>query len=227
MTVADTMARNLQYPRDRIDVIPRGRDGCRLGQRTPERRDAARIRIGIPDSAPLVLAAARHEYPKGLDLLIDSFPHVRARVPQARLVIAGRDGSDTSRLRTDVANRGLADDVTFLGERDDVAELLCAADVFVLPSRREGFPGVLVEALALRAPIVATDLPQVREVVGDCAVLVPSLSPDQLATGVLRVLADGKVTESRAFAGRRRFDAHFAIERVTAAMLEMYGRILT
>jgi hypothetical protein len=41
------------------------------------------------------------------------------------------------------------------------------------------------------------------------------------------VLADGKVTESRAFAGRRRFDAHFAIERVTAAMLEMYGRILT
>jgi glycosyltransferase involved in cell wall biosynthesis len=225
-TVAETMAKNLRYPRERIDVVPRGRDASRLGQRTPRRREDARRRLGVREPAMLVLAAARHEHPKGLDLLIDAFPQVRERVPEARLVIAGREGADSSRLRAAVEELGLGRDVELLGERDDVADLLCAADVFVLPSRREGFPGVLVEALALRAPIVATDLPQVREVVGDCAVLVSSESANDLAAGLVRALAAPNDAAARASAGRARFERHFTIERVAGEMLELYCRVL-
>ena len=84
-----------------------------------------------------------------------------------------------------------------------MAELLCAADVFVVPSRWEGFGSVLLEAMALEAPIVASDLPAVREVVGDdsAALLVPPDRPDALAAAVTAALADPAGAARRAAAG--------------------------
>ena len=227
--VADVMARRLLRPRARIDVIPRGRDPEVLGRRTRHRRQAARAALGVPESVPMVLAAARHEHQKGLDVLVGAAAAILRGAPGAQLVVAGREGNQTLPLRVLVERAGLGDRVRFLGARPDVADLLSAADVFVLPSRWEGLPGVLIEALALETPIVAADIPSVREVVGSgadgVATLFPPDRPEALARAVLGTLADATATD-RARRGRAVFDARFTIGRVADQMVEFYERAL-
>jgi glycosyltransferase involved in cell wall biosynthesis len=221
--VADVMARRLRYPRERIVVIPRGRDAARLGRRTPERRAAARAALGLDASTPMVLAVARQEFQKGLDTLVESAALLVREIPQLRVVVAGREGSLSSDLRAHVDALGLSSAVELLGERDDIADLLCAADLFVLPSRREGLPGAVLEAMALETPIIASDLPQVREVVDDStAVLVPSDAPERLATAMAGVLAASDDARTRASAARDRFEAEFTIPHVTDRMVTFY-----
>jgi len=164
--VAEVMSSRLRIPRARIDVVPRGRDPDALGIRTPDRRARVLADLGIQPEALLLVAAARHEYPKGLDLLLKAFALVRER-PNALLVIAGRDGNQTPELRRMANDTSLLRSMRFLGVRADVPDLLCAADVFVLPSRWEGIGGVLLEAMALEALIVASDLPTTREILTD------------------------------------------------------------
>jgi glycosyltransferase involved in cell wall biosynthesis len=225
--VADVMAPRLRFPRERIDVVPRGRSPDRLGIRTLDRRSAARSALGISDQQRLLVMIARQEYEKGLDVAVRAMPSVLRRYPEVRLVVAGREGSHTDSLRDLVREQGVQDEVAFLGTRRDVPELLCAADVFVLASRREGFPGSLVEAMALETPIVASDLPQVREAVdSSCAVLVGTGSVEELASGIGSVLIEPDEAQRRARKARDRFLREFTTANIAARMLDFYQRAL-
>jgi glycosyltransferase involved in cell wall biosynthesis len=165
----------------------------------PRERDAAHVRreLGAGDR-PLVLTVARLAAQKGLPLLLDAALLLAAPCaagpdslgPPSRpplFAVAG-DGP----LRDELADRIEREDlpVRLLGRRTDVADLLGAADVFVLPSLWEGQPLVLQEALRAGVPIVATDVGGVREVVGDAAVLVPSGDAPALTRAVTGVLTD-------------------------------------
>ena len=226
--VADSMARHLHVPRDRFDVVPRGRDPDLLGRRSVRRRGAVRSRLVIGRDVPLVVAVARQEHAKGLDVLLDAFASVMAERPGARLLVAGAEGNATTFLRERVAAGGLDGTALLLGAREDVPDLLCAADVFVLPSRREGLPGVLLEAMALEAPAVASNLPAVREVFEgrDIGLLVPVGDAPGLAAAILATLADAEEASARAERGRVRFLERFTAERAARGMLEMYERVL-
>ena len=225
--VADTMATRLRYPRSRIDVIPRGRDERALGRRTDERRERARLQLGIDPSVPLVLAIARQEHAKGLDVLIDTLAPVRHQFPTARYVVAGRAANASDSLHAHLRGTNDASAFTFLGARTDVAELLCAADVFVLPSRREGLPGALLEAMALECPAVVSNLPQIREVVDEStALLVPPDAVASLETAIRTSLADPVGARQRAIAARERFVEHFTIGPVVERMIAFYERAL-
>lgn len=226
--VADVMARRLLLPRSRVEVVPRGRDPEELGTRTPERTARARAMLGIGPEDRLLLAVARQEYQKGLDVLLRALPLVRAEVPQARLFVAGREGNQTATLQAIVGQLGLGDGVTFLGARSDVADLLCAADVFVFPTRREGFPGAVLEAMALEAPIVATAIPTVSEAVvaGEHALLVPRDDAEALAAATLTALAAPEASRQRAGAARTRFYDNFTIERAADGMVRFYRAAL-
>jgi glycosyltransferase involved in cell wall biosynthesis len=226
--VADTMAHNLRYPRDRIDVVPRGRDPDSLGARTPQRRATAREQLGLAPDARVLLAVARQEHAKGLDVVLEAMPSLAADVDAIHLLVAGQEGGATTDLHALVDRLGLGHSVTFLGGRDDVPDLLCAADVFVLTSRREGSPGSVMEAMALELPIVVTDLPQIREVVNEAsAVLVaPSSPPEHLARSIARVFRERGATERRVNVARRRFLADFTIGQVADDMVAFYRRSL-
>jgi glycosyltransferase involved in cell wall biosynthesis len=229
-SVADVMTERLHLRRERVEVIPRGRDPEVLGRRTVERRAEARARLEVPDDAPLVFAAARQEFQKGLDVLVDAFPTVLAGAPAARLVVAGREGALTRRLREAVTRLGLEPTVRFLGARTDVLDLMCGADVFAFPSRWEGLGVAVLEAMALEAPIVASDLPAVREVVGgdgERALLVPPDRPAALADALLRTLADPDAAAARASAARERFLEAFTLDRVADATVSFYDRALS
>ncbi len=225
--VADLMSRRLLIPQRRIDVIPRGRDDQALGRRSDERSSRVREHLGVDPTTTLIVAVARHERQKGIDVLIDALPRVLACRPQIQVVIAGREGNQTAQLRDAIVRLGLDDIVRLLGTRDDVADLLSAADLLVAPSRWEGLPGVLIEALALEAPIVASDLPAVHEVVGSggsVAHLVPPDRPAELADAIVDVLSDPSTATARARRGRARFICAFTIESIADRMIEFYGR---
>jgi glycosyltransferase involved in cell wall biosynthesis len=224
--VADTMARHLLLDRSRIDVIPRGRDPRTLGVRTPERRQIARQTLGVVDE-PLVVTLARHEYQKGLDVLLDAVPTILARRPDAQFIVAGREGAESDALARQADRLGITSSVRMLGMRDDAPDLLCAADVFVLPSRREGMPGSVIEAIALRAPVVASDIAQVREVVdSEMATLVQPSSPSDLALAVLGVLNHPHSTAECVRRAHARFLDRFTIDAVVAQMIDFYERAL-
>ncbi len=123
-------------------------------------------------------------------MLVSAWPAVIDRFPSACLLIAGREGRSTAELHDLTTALALDATVTLLGPTSDVADLLSAADVFALSSRFEGLPGVLIEALALEAPVVATDLREVVEVLGDRSIarLVPADDAESLAGGIADAL---------------------------------------
>jgi glycosyltransferase involved in cell wall biosynthesis len=224
--VASVMSRRLLVPRDKIEVIPRGRDAAALGRRSEARAAGTRRRLGIPADAELIVAVGRQEPQKGLDVLLKALSAVRARFPDVRVLIAGREGRATAALADRTAASGLAGTVTFLGMRDDVADLLCAADVFAFPSRWEGAGGSLLEAMALECPIVTSRLPTLLETVDEStAELVAPGSANELARGLVGSLVDRRAAADRAAAARARFEERFTIEVSGRRMANLYARV--
>jgi glycosyltransferase involved in cell wall biosynthesis len=226
-TVAEVMARRLRLDASKVEVFPRGRATRRLGALSPDRRAAVRSTLGFGPEDGVVLTVARHEYAKGLDVLIEAMATVRSALPGARAVIAGAAGQQTGLLRALVDRLELGRHVELLGFRDDIGDLLAACDLLVLPSRREGMPGALLEAMAVGRAVVATDLPTVRELVdSSMAWLVPPADAASLASAITTALTHAEEAGRRAERSRRRFVERFSIERAADDMASFYGRAL-
>jgi glycosyltransferase involved in cell wall biosynthesis len=154
--------------------------------------DAIAATVAVDQRRPLVVACGTADRRKG----IDSF---------ARAATLAHDAGSTARWcwigRVSSPPPG---PVTWLGELDDPLPLIAAADVFTLPSRAEGFPVVVLEAMALGRPIVASDLTGTREQVGDAGVLVPPGDPVALEAAVAGLLGDSQRAASLGAAARRR-----------------------
>ncbi len=180
------------------------------------------------DRDTLVLAVGRQEYQKGFDVLVRAFASVRRQCPDARLLLAGRDGAATPELIAQVSALGLEDAVEFLGARGDIADLLCAADVFPFPSRWEGMPGSVLEAMALEIPIVASDIPPVRELIPDknYARFVPVGDVDALSSEILAAIRDTD-GERRTSTARDRFLSQFTVDKSATEMLLFFERVLS
>jgi glycosyltransferase involved in cell wall biosynthesis len=146
-------------------------------------RSVVRERHGIAPDCKLFLAVGRLDWSKDYPNMFRAL----ARLPDTlrfRLLIAG-DGPLRPELERLVAELGLGSRIEFLGIRRDVAELMAAADVFVLSSVGEAFALVVAEAMACECVVVATDSGGVREVLGDAGYLVPSRDPARLADALL------------------------------------------
>jgi glycosyltransferase involved in cell wall biosynthesis len=181
---------------------------------------------GAPSAAgrPVVLAVGRLAAQKDFGTLLEAAAHWQDVAPVPLLAIAG-DGPLDGQLRAQAASLGV--DAVFLGHRDDVADLLATAAVFVLPSRWEGQPLILQEALRTGAAIVATRVGGVPDLVGDdAAVLVPPGDAQALAAAVRTVLADVSLAgRLRAAAAGRGATLPTAAAAVAAA-LAAYARAL-
>jgi glycosyltransferase involved in cell wall biosynthesis len=217
----------LWIPEHKISVAYRGRDPERLGRRTAERRQRARLQLGLAEDAFVVLNAARQEFQKGQRHLIEAFKTFAPKHANAVLIIAGRNGSATAGLLEAAASMGNA--VRFVGHHDDVPELMAAADVFALPSLWEGLGGVLIEAMGLELPIVSSDLEPTREVLdgGARGLLVPPADAAALATALERLASDAALRKRLEAAGRQAFEQHFTLEASAERLLAMFEGVLS
>lgn len=172
---------------------------------------------------PVVLGVGRLAPQKGFDTLLAAAASWRGRRPVPLVVIAG-----SGPLADDLARqaRELEVDARFLGARTDVAGLLAAADVFVLPSRWEGQPLILQEALRAGRPIVAADVGGVADLTGgDAALLVPADDPAALSRAVLTVLDDPELAGKLAAAASDRAAFLPTEADSAAAALGLYSQL--
>ncbi|MCV2489013.1 glycosyltransferase family 4 protein [Geodermatophilus sp. YIM 151500] len=172
----------------------------------PPRRTRAEVRteLAVPDGVPLVVAVGRLHPQKGYDVLLDAAGRwsADARLPAAPLVAVAGDGPLHAELTARIAAGRLP--VRLLGRRGDVADLLAAADVCVLPSRWEARSLTAQEALRSGTPLVATRTGGLPGLLGDAAELVPVDDPAALAEAVVRVLTEPGRATRLAEAGRAR-----------------------
>lgn len=224
---ADSAVRELSVQPRQVRVIPRGRDRSLLGNPSADRRIAARATLGLGADDEVILNVARQEAQKAQHILVEAFAAVATRRPNAVLLIAGREGANSERVAAAVRASGVADRVRMLGARDDVPDLLCASDVFAFPSLWEGLGGSVLEAMAMKVPVVSSDLPPVAEVLAGTGVLVRPGQPAPLADALVDALDHREPAQARAEAAYERFEREYRIEGVARRTAEWYREIVS
>ena len=223
---AQQTAQNLGVPRSRIRVVPRGRRASSFGDRTTERRRRIRDELGW-DDRPIVINVARQEPQKGHTALLSAMKDVLIARPDALLVLVGRAGRSTPEIDRMLEDPDLASSVLRLGVRTDVPDLLAAADVFAFSSFWEGLGGAVVEAAAASLPVVAFELPALREILGPEHPWLVNVG-DAEALGVTLLEAVEAPEERRrdvAEAQRERFLERYELDAVVDGMLRFYGDV--
>jgi glycosyltransferase involved in cell wall biosynthesis len=207
---------DLGYRRDRIRVIPNGIPPIAPG------RDALDLRrsLGLEDRFVAILVARMHPQ-KQPELFVEAVRLAAAREPAVCGLVVGA-GPDSSRVAAAAARSGGA--VRLLGERSDAVDLLAMADVVCLSSFAEGLPMVLLEAMALGRPIVATDVGGTSDAVvsGATGLLVRSGDVHGLADALLRLVRDARLRERLGRQARRRHAELFSAD----AMADRYALLL-
>jgi glycosyltransferase involved in cell wall biosynthesis len=191
-------------------LVHNGVGPCAAGHPAPTDTDV--VRIG---------AQGRLTDQKGFDLLIEAVGTLVERGLQPQVLIAG-DGPDRARLER--LARGLP--VTFLGFVDDTSSLLSVIDVFCLPSRFEGLPFALLEAMMCGIPCVASRVGDIPEALGDGGLTVPTEDVGALALALERLLTAPDLRRELGAAARARAERHFSTQRMIQATVEVYGEVL-
>jgi len=210
-----------EAPASKITVIPNGiaaPDAALLGGVGEARRA-----LGIGEGDPLVVCVARLEAEKDVGTLVSAMKAVRAACPAARCLLVG-GGSQRNALAQQIQRLDLVGVVQPLGFRADAQAVIAAADVFVLPSLAEPFGLVLLEAMALGRPVVATRAGGPLEIVvdGQTGLLVPPASPPALAEAIRGLLADPDGRRRMGENGLARYRDRFTAERMARATAGVY-----
>lgn len=228
-SVSTNVSREAVEVFERKGAVPKGRmlpvlNGIdtRVFSSAPGLRDDARQRLLPRPGAQLVLSVGRLVEPKNHAALLRVFAGLAADFPHAELWIVG-DGPLHERLKQQSAALGLEGRVALLGVRQDVPDLMRAADVFVSSSRFEGFGLVVAEAMASGTPVVATDAGGVAEVMGGMGFLVPVGDEAALARALAEALSmTPDQVCAMALAARRHVERALDIDRTIDTWLRIY-----
>jgi glycosyltransferase involved in cell wall biosynthesis len=204
--------------RERLRVVPNGIDLSLYG------RARARDEEG---SIPVVLSVGRLIPAKNYGVALEAVATLLHRGRELVYRIAG-DGPLRADLELRVQELGIAGSVEFLGTVTEVAELLASADIFFMPSSREGFGLAAVEAMASGLPVVAADVPGLGDLLGrdgTCGLLSPSESPDAFAGNIERLLGDPILRRTLGEEGRRTA-GKYDIEETADRYLRLYTEVM-
>lgn len=218
--VAQELAERFRWPREKIVVGYNAVEVERFGGGPPS---GLRERLGASAGRPLVLTAARLDAQKGHPVLL----RAAVELPEADFLLAG-EGPDRAKLEALAVELGVAERVRFLGRRDDIAELLAAADVFALPSLYEGSSLAVLEAMAARRPVVSSAIGGTDELIDDDrdGLLVPPGDAAALAAALRRLFSDRELRESLAAAARARVERDFTPLAMTRRVEAVYRGLL-
>jgi glycosyltransferase involved in cell wall biosynthesis len=209
----------------RIGVIENGIELERYGPAAD--RSALRQRLGLDPGRLYVAAVARFHPVKDHASLVGAFGRVAAARPDADLLLVG-DGPLRPDLERQVRDLGLAGRAHFLGVRDDVPDLLRAADLFALTSLSEAASLTLLEAMASELPVVATAVGGNPEMVRDGreGLLAPRGDVPGIAAALTRLLGDPEARRRMGEAGRARVEGCYRLEQTVGAYWELYRRLV-
>ncbi len=217
-------------PADRLVVIPNGVDVERYCPATPDIRNRLRIRLDLPLDAPIVIFVGQVGHRKGADLLLRAWAEVTQRLESVRLVLVGPIGEDLPLPQDAVPVEhwlSQARQVIILGQRGDVQDCLRASDVFALPSRMEGLPNALIEAMATGLACVASDIGGNVDLITNevDGLLVAAGSVEQLVGALMRLLQSDGQRQQYGENARKTVQDRFALSDTADRYLELYRRL--
>ena len=212
-------------PADCCALIENAIDTAEFSRRLPAAE--AKGRAGVPPSRFVIGAVGRLSAEKGLDLLIRSVAQLLKQGRDVELLIAG-EGDQKPALLALIAELGVGDRVRLLGYRADTRELYQAMDVYALSSYREGLPNVLLEAMALEVPVVATRIAGVPRLIrdGENGLLVEPGDPEGLTRALTRLLDDDGLRSRLGRAGRRTIEAGYSFDVRMQKFRALYDQLL-
>lgn len=216
----------LERPRRSDDNVRLCYNGLDETVFSPQAQPAGPLPDGLPATRPRVGIVGRLTEQKGHADLLAAMVAVRRHHP-AQLIVVG-EGPLRNELESQVHRLGLREAVHFLGFRQDVSAILSYLDVFVLPSHWEGFPTVLLEAMANGVPVIATDVSGSRELVIEKKTgrLVSPGNPEALACAIDEWLGDPAEAQSAAEAARRHA-AGYTIQNTAACYASIYQELFS
>lgn len=220
----------------RLASIPNGVDLARFAPATVQQRLAARRDLGLPPDTPAILCVAFFSAEKQQEALFEAWVDSRATSGDSLLVFAGARGghaeadpSIADRIAARAHALGLDAHVFFIDQRLDVERVYQAADVFVLPSTREGAPNAVIEAMASGLPCIVSHLPGVTDALIDDrrdGILVDAGDRRALAEAIAAVVCDRTLAARLGSSARETAARRFGIDRVANDYLTMYRTLL-
>jgi glycosyltransferase involved in cell wall biosynthesis len=204
----------LGVPLRKVIAIPNGVDTGRFRVSPGLDRPAIKRTLAGGDGQyPLVINVARLFPQKSQEYLVRAAKTVLSSVPEARFAIVG-NGPREAEITGLVHEEGLDDRFFLAGRRDDVPDVLAAADLFALSSMQEGLPVALLEALAAGCPVVSTDVGGVSEIIRHnvTGLLVPPANPEALASAIVEMLSDPKRARSLAAKGQELVQREYSMQ---------------
>ncbi|GAB2944883.1 glycosyltransferase family 4 protein [Aquaspirillum soli] len=228
VTCGDTMRQQLMsngFPPAQLVNIPTGIDFTAFQPRSA--RADVRAALGVSDAAPVVLMTGVIRAVKRHEIALRAFAQVLARYPQAMLLLAG-DGPMRRDMEALVQQLGLGQQVRFLGHREDVPDLMAAADYALLTSRSEGVPQAVTQGLGLALPTVATAVGGVPELIQHerTGLLATPEDENAVAEQLLRLLADPAWARELGRAGQQHVLQEFSLTAMLDKTEALYARLL-
>jgi glycosyltransferase involved in cell wall biosynthesis len=210
------------FPREISRVVVNGVDAAALNAAALDRWDA-RAELGLPAGVPVIGCAARLDEVKRLDVLLEAAAALRR--PGLVVAIIGA-GAEERRLRARATSLGLGAAVKFAGEIAGAARLFRAFDVYAAPSRKEGMPLAVLEAMALGLPVVASDIPAHLEVLGPACEGLVEGSAGAFGVAFARLLDDPATRQAWGAQNRTRARSEFDAAGMVSAMDAVYREAL-
>ncbi len=216
--VAESIRRDQELGPDKLLVIANGV--------TLPALDRKPLPGALPGQPPRIVAVSRLVRVKRLDLFLRAMHIVAQRHPGATALIVG-SGPDRAALEGQARELGLADTVFFLGQRTDVTDILQGADIFVNTSDQEGLPRSILEAMAARLPVVATDVGGTGSLVrtGRTGVLVRPGDYQAVAEAIVRLIDDPRRAADLGLRGRKLVRESFSLEHVVQIWEKLYNEV--
>jgi glycosyltransferase involved in cell wall biosynthesis len=222
----DSFVRRMGRSPDKIEVVHQGIDLPKF--RPGLGRDDVRRELGYGATEQVVGVFSRlggDVWRKGIARFLEAAASVGAACPEARFLVVG-DGGAKASLQLRARQLGLGDRVLWAGWRSDVAALLAAIDVFVMPSLFEGSPTILLEAMAMAKPVVATTVGVVPEIIvdGENGLVVEPDQPDPLAIAIAALLADAGLRSRMGLKARETAERSLSHEAMIDGYLCVFAR---
>ncbi len=205
-----------------------GVDLARFDPAAWSNKESLRASLGIPQDLTVVTFIGRLTRDKGIEELVKAFESLRAAGADCLLVLVGPRDPDWNVLAAEVRHSVETDPfIRAIGYSQEPERYLAVTDIFCLPSYREGFGNVALEAAAMGVPAVGTDIVGLRDAIvdGETGLLVPARHADALARALGRLMADGALRRSMGEKARRRAVARFDARHVNAAVILDYQRL--
>ncbi|MEH2526363.1 MULTISPECIES: glycosyltransferase [unclassified Bradyrhizobium] len=192
-------------------------------------RQQTRAALGLTQATLTLIIVANLIPYKGHGDLIDALRQCQMQLPQPwHLLIVGRDDGIATGLKVKAAEAGIAGNISFLGSRQDVPELLKASDIGLLCSHEEGFSNAILEGMAAGLPMIVTDVGGNAEAVLDglTGFVVPAHDSTRLAEAIAHLANDASLRADLGAAGRRRIEEHFSLDHCVNSYDELYRTLL-